>query len=91
MYISTQLSIMLTSYVCVCVCDLLSRVRLFGTPWTAAHQAPLFMGILEARVLEWVVTPFCRSSSRPRDQTQVSHIVGRFFIVRATREAQYLT
>ena len=26
------------------VCCLLSRVRLFGTPWTVARQAPLSMG-----------------------------------------------
>ena len=26
-----------------CVCQLLSRVRLFETPWTVAHQAPLSM------------------------------------------------
>ena len=26
------------------VCVLLSRVRLFSTPWTVAHQAPLSMG-----------------------------------------------
>ena len=32
----------------------LSRVRLFVTPWTVAYQAPLSMGILQARVLEWV-------------------------------------
>ena len=29
-------------YACVCV-KLLSRVRLFATPWTVAHQAPLLM------------------------------------------------
>ena len=29
---------------CVCV-QLLSHVQLFGTPWTVAHQAPLFMGL----------------------------------------------
>ena len=28
---------------CVCVC-MLSRVRLFATPWTMARQAPLSMG-----------------------------------------------
>ena len=33
---------------------LLSHVRLFVTPWTAAHQAPLSMGFFQARVLEWV-------------------------------------
>ena len=44
-------------------------------------------GILQARILEWVAFPFSRASSQPRDQTQVSHIAGRFFISWATREA----
>uniref|UniRef100_A0A4W2FIZ1 Large ribosomal subunit protein eL36 n=1 Tax=Bos indicus x Bos taurus TaxID=30522 RepID=A0A4W2FIZ1_BOBOX len=30
------------------------------------------MGILQARILEWVAIPFSRGSSRPRDQTWVS-------------------
>ena len=34
----------------------LSHVRLFVTPWTVARQAPLSMGILQARILEWVAT-----------------------------------
>ena len=37
-------------------------------------------GILQARILERVAFPFSRGSSQPRDQTQVSHIAGRFFI-----------
>ena len=45
-------------------------------------------GILQARILEWVVVPFSRGSSQQRDQTQVSHIAGRFFTSWATREAQ---
>ena len=36
-------------------------------------------GVLQARILEWVAVPFSRGSSQPRDQTQFSHIVGRFF------------
>ena len=36
-------------------------------------------GILQARIPEWVAFPFSRGSSQPRDQTQVSHIVGGFF------------
>ena len=44
-------------------------------------------GILQARILEWVATSFSRGSSRPRDQTQVSHIAGRHFNLCATREA----
>ena len=35
-------------------------------PWTAAHQAPLSMGILQARILEWVPGPSSRGSSQPR-------------------------
>ena len=31
---------------------LLSRVQLFVTPWTVAHQAPLSMGIFQTRILE---------------------------------------
>ena len=50
----------------------LSRVRLFATLWTIAHQAPLSMGILQARTLEWVAIPSSKGSSQPRDQTQVS-------------------
>ena len=33
-----------------------SNIQLFATPWTVAHQAPLFNGILLARILEWVST-----------------------------------
>ena len=43
-------------------------------------------GILQARILERVATPFSRGSSRPRDRTQVFHIAGRFFTVHAARE-----
>jgi len=45
-------------------------------------------GILQARILEWVAIPFSRRSSWPRDWTWVSCIVGRFFTIWATREAQ---
>ena len=45
------------------------------------------MGILQARILEWVAMPSSRGSSQLRDRTQVSHTAGRFFAVWATREA----
>ena len=44
-------------------------------------------GILQARILEWVVFPFSRRSSQPRDRTQVSCIAGGFFTSWVTREA----
>ena len=59
------------------------------TPWTAALQAPLSMGILQQRILEWVAMPSSRGSSQSRDRTQVSCIASRFFTVWATREAQF--
>ena len=58
----------------------LSRVQLFATPWT------VILGILQARILEWVAFPFSRVSFQPRDQTQFSHIIGRFFTSLATRK-----
>ena len=44
-------------------------------------------GILQARILEWVIFPFSRGSSQPRNRTQVSRIAGRLFASLATREA----
>ena len=44
-------------------------------------------GILQARILEWVAVLFSRGSPHPRDQSQVSHIAGRFFTSWATWEA----
>ena len=64
-----------------CMLSHFSRVQLFATPWTAACQAPLFMGILQARILEWVAMPSSRGSSQPRDQTKVSSTAGSFFTI----------
>ena len=47
-----------------------SCVQLFATLWTVASQAPLSMGILQARILEWVAMPSSRQSSPSRDHTQ---------------------
>ena len=43
-------------------------------------------GIFQTRILEWVAISFSRRSSWPRDWTHISHIIGRHFIVWATRE-----
>ena len=45
------------------------------------------MGIVQARILEWVAVPSSMGSSQPRDQTQVFCTAGGFFTVWATREA----
>ena len=69
-------------------CVVLSSSVLHATPWTIAGQAPLSMGILQARILESVAMPSSRRSSQPRDQIQVSRIAGRSFSIWATREAR---
>ena len=63
-----------------------SCAQYFVTPWTVACQAPLSMGILQARILEWVAITFSRGSSRPRDLTFVSW-VSYILYHRATWEA----
>ena len=45
------------------VLQLLGHIQLFQTPWTAARQAPLFTGIFQARILEWVAISNSRGSS----------------------------
>ena len=75
---------------CMC-CAVLSHpvVSAFVTPMTVARQ-PTWGSLWDSpgKKLEWVAIPFARGSSRPRDQTQVSHTAGGFFTVSATREAQ---
>ena len=46
-----------------------NHVQLFATLWTVACQALLSMGILQARILEWVAVPSSRGSSQLRDCT----------------------
>ena len=47
------------------LCESISCIRLFATPWTVARQAPPSMGILQARILEWVAMPFFRVLPSP--------------------------
>ena len=60
----------------------LSRVQLCVPVDYTVHE------ILQDRILEWVAFFFSRGSFQPRDWTQVSHVVGRFFTSWTTREAQ---
>ena len=46
-------AVCLVTQLCPTLCD----------PWTVAHQAPLSMGILQARILEWVPMPYSRGSN----------------------------
>ena len=50
------------------LCPTLSDPMDCSPPGSSAH------GILQSRILEWVVISFSRGSSPPRDRTQVSHV-----------------
>ena len=62
-------------------CLTLHNPSLYSPPGSSVHK------ILKTRILKWVVIPFSRRSSWPRNWTQISCIAGRFFTVWATREA----
>ena len=68
-----------------------SCVWLLATLWTAASQAPLSIGISQARTLEPVSISSCRWSSWLRDQTCISlmspTLTGWFFTFSTTWEA----
>ena len=64
---------------CPTLCDPTDR----SLPGFSVH------GIFQARVLEWVAISFSGGSSWPRDQTRVSHIVGRCFY-RLSHQGSYL-
>ena len=66
-------------HVCYAVLSDFSHVQLCATLWTVARQAPLSMGILQARILEWVAMPSSRGSSQLRDWTQIPYVscIGR--------------
>ena len=62
---------MLVAQSCLTLCDPMDC----SPPGSSVH------GTLQARILEWVAVLSSRGSSQLRDQTQVSHIAGRFFTV----------
>ena len=74
-------------YIYICVCVRCSVVSNSLWPMDCSPPGSSVHGIPQATILEWVALPFSRAAFRPRDQTQVSCIAGRFFTVWATRAA----
>ena len=52
------------SFVVVSACPV-AQSYLILQPWTVANQVPLSMGILQAKILEWVAMPSSKGSSQP--------------------------
>ena len=61
----------LVAHSCLTLCD----------PMDCSLADSSIHGIFQARVLEWGAISFSRGYFRPRDRTQVSHIVGRRFTI----------
>ena len=76
---------------CVCVCVLVAQsCPALCYSMDCSSRGSSVHGIFQARILDWVAMIFSRGSSQPRNQTQISCIAGRFFTIRATREAPLL-
>ena len=76
----------------LCCAYLLSRVRLFPTPWTAARQAPLSMGF--SRLEYWSGLPCPPPGDLPHPglipvSLMSPALAGRFFTTSATWEALF--
>ena len=61
----------LVAQLCLTLCD----------PMDHSLSSSSVHGILQARIVNWVVIPFSRRSSRQRDQIQFSHLADRFFTI----------
>ena len=76
-YLCVCLWVCLWVCLCECICLVAQSCQTLCNP--IAHQAPLSMEILQARILEWVVMTSSRGSFQCWDRTQVCHIAGRSF------------
>ena len=75
-------------HVCVCA-KLLQSCLTLCDPMDYSLPGFSVLGILQARILEWVAMPCSRGSSQPRDGTCVSlspALSGRFFTTSTTWE-----
>ena len=77
----------------VCCAQSLSRVQLFLTPLTIAHQAPLSMGL--SRQEYWCALPHLPPGDLPNPGIKLTSLMspaleGRFFNTSATWEAPFM-
>ena len=63
--VKTQGNLLVSCLCCCCLSLGQSHVGLCVTPWTVACQDPLSMGILQARIVEWVAIPSSRDLPDP--------------------------
>ena len=74
--------VMVLKRVLLCVLSQFSHTWLCVNLWTIAPHAPVSVGIIQTRILEWVATFFSSGSSQPRDRTLISYVsyIGRWVL-----------
>ena len=80
-----------TLQVSPCMLSLQSCVTLYD-PIDYSLPGSSVLGILQARILEWVATSSFTGSSQPSEQTHGSvspALAGKFFTISATQEAPF--
>ena len=89
-FLSVRCWIPLPDTLCICVP---SRVRLFATPWTVAHQAPLSVGFSMQEY--WSELPFpslviiLTQGSNPHSSHVSPALAGRFFTTSVSWETNF--
>ena len=65
-----------------CILSDFSHVQLFVMLWTCSLPGSSVRGILQARILEWVATPFSSESFQPRKEILISCVscIGRWIL-----------
>ena len=87
----TQVILYKYKYICIYIythihMEVAQSCPTLGDPMNCSLPGSSIHGIFQARILESVAIAFSKRSSRPREWTQVSRVVGRRFTVWAARE-----
>ena len=80
-WIPTCKSMKLDQFLTLCVCLVTQLCLTLCDPMDCSPLDSSVHGILQARIQEWVASPFSRGSFQYGDQIWVSCIVGRFFTI----------
>ena len=76
--------------ICCCCCSVTELCLTLYHPMDCSMPGSSVCGILQARILEWIVISLSRGSSRTRDWTHISCIGRQFLYHQALREVIYM-
>ena len=76
-------------YICVCVCMCVQSCLTLCDSVDCYLPGSSVHGISQARTLEWIAVSYSRGLSRPRDQSHISCLAGRFFTPEPLGKAIY--